>query len=237
MSAARDLADLAVLQPALAEIAADGGWPTGSIRDTLRPEPAEGWLFLDGRGIGDAGSGAAARAHADTAALYALLWDNCDDSLCPVAGGRGATAAADFAAGKPLALPSARGRARFGRDDMGGSAAGVLTLAGGGLDGTLLGAAGGAQSRSIAETHLPAHSHGAGTLAAESAGGHAHTVPLGNASGDPAALLGEGPGSTAPTGTAGAHTHAIAGSTGAAGGGTALPTLPPALVVNVEVKL
>ncbi|MGE4220294.1 MAG: hypothetical protein AB7G39_12680 [Alphaproteobacteria bacterium] len=237
MSAARDLADLAVLQPALAEIAADGGWPTGSIRDTLRPAPAAGWLFLDGRSIGDAGSGADARAHADTAALYALLWDNCGDSLCPVDGGRGESAAADFAAGKPLTLPSARGRARFGRDDMGGSAAGLLTEAGGGLDGTVLGAAGGAQNRSIAETHLPAHSHGAGTLATDSAGNHTHSVPAGNSSGDPAALSGESPSGGLSTGAAGAHTHAMSGSTGATGGGTALPTLPPALIVNVEVKL
>lgn len=63
-------------------------------------------------------------------------------------------------------VPDCRGRAVFGKDDMGGSAAGRLTNAvTGGIDGVTLGASGGerAHTQSIAE--MPAHHHIAGSPA------------------------------------------------------------------------
>lgn len=69
------------------------------------------WLLLDGKTIGDASSSATGRANADTETLFTLLWTNCANAECPVSGGRGASAAADFAAHKTLTLPDARGLA------------------------------------------------------------------------------------------------------------------------------
>jgi len=61
--------------------------------------------------IGDASSGATARANADCNALYNLLWNKVSQTYAPVTGGRGATAAADFNAHKPIALTKQLGRA------------------------------------------------------------------------------------------------------------------------------
>lgn len=52
-------------------------------------------------------------------------------------------------------LPDSRGRADFGKDDMGGSAADRITSAGSGIAGTTLGATGGAQNVTIAQAGLP----------------------------------------------------------------------------------
>jgi hypothetical protein len=82
-----------------------------------------GWVRDNGRTIGSAASGATERANADCADLYAFYWNNYSDTLCPVSGGRGASAASDFAADKPIATLDKRGRAAVGLDDMGNSAA------------------------------------------------------------------------------------------------------------------
>lgn len=53
-------------------------------------------------------------------------------------------------------LPDLRGRVVVGLDNMGGTAAGRVTSAVSGLDGTVLGGTGGAQSMTIAQANLPA---------------------------------------------------------------------------------
>lgn len=85
-----------------------------------------GWVRANGRTIGSASSGATERANADTQALYEYLWNNFSNDLCAVTGGRGGSAAADFAANKAIATYSMRGRGPVGLDDMGNSAAGVI---------------------------------------------------------------------------------------------------------------
>jgi microcystin-dependent protein len=94
--------------------------------------PASGtktaWVRLNGRTIGNAASGATERANADTSALFAFLWANNSNTVCPVSGGRGASAAADYAANKTIQLIDLRGRAAVGLDDMGNSAANVLQV-------------------------------------------------------------------------------------------------------------
>jgi len=70
-----------------------------------------GWVIMDDGSIGKAGSGATTRANADTEALYTRLWNRVNDTWAPVSTGRGASAAADFAAGKTLTLPRQLGRA------------------------------------------------------------------------------------------------------------------------------
>lgn len=83
-----------------------------------------GWVRDNGRTIGSASSGATERANADTSALFAYLWNNFSNTICPVSTGRGANAAADFAANKTITLPDKRGYVPGGLDDMGNSAAG-----------------------------------------------------------------------------------------------------------------
>jgi hypothetical protein len=87
-------------------------WETGDYRVSLRPTTTHpGWVKANDGTLGNASSGATTRANADTADLYALLWNTFSDSLCPVSTGRGASATADFAANKTITLTKALGRA------------------------------------------------------------------------------------------------------------------------------
>jgi len=88
----------------------DAVWVTGDVKVTLQATAPAGWIVLNDGTIGSAASGATTRAHADTSNLYALIWGNCPDQWCPVTGGRGANAAADFAANKSVQIPRAVGR-------------------------------------------------------------------------------------------------------------------------------
>lgn len=82
-----------------------------------------GWVRDNGRTIGSSTSGATERANADCQNLFTYLWTNFGNELCPVPGGRGANAAADWAANKQITLLDMRGRMPCGLDDMGNSAA------------------------------------------------------------------------------------------------------------------
>jgi hypothetical protein len=118
-----------------------------------------GFVRANGRTIGSATSGATERANADTSALFLYLWGT--DANLAVSGGRGASAAADYAANKTIALPDWRGRALAGLDDMGNSAAGRLTATYfgttsiGSCVATTLGCAGGLESQTLALGQLP----------------------------------------------------------------------------------
>jgi hypothetical protein len=94
----------------------------------LQTGTVTGFVRLNGRTVGSATSGATERANADTENLYSYFWTNCANAQCAVSGGRGGSAAADFAANKTLALPSMRGRSPMGLDDMGNSAANVAQV-------------------------------------------------------------------------------------------------------------
>lgn len=56
-------------------------------------------------------------------------------------------------------LPDLRGRVAAGEDDMGGTAANRLTTAGSGVNGTTLGASGGAQTHTLTTAQIPSHTH------------------------------------------------------------------------------
>jgi microcystin-dependent protein len=108
-------------------------------------------------------------------------------------------------------------------------------------------ATGGAASVTLTEAQLPAHTHGDGTLAAASAGGHRHYVLNTDSQGAFGGWVNNflaqrnGAGgsenyslngtNTEPsvglTSDNGAHTHDITGSTGSTGSGEAVATLPP----------
>lgn len=78
-----------------------------------------GWVRMNARTIGSATSGASERANADCQNLFLYNWNTFPDAVCPVTGGRGASAAADWAANKIIATPNMRLRGPFGLADMG----------------------------------------------------------------------------------------------------------------------
>lgn len=102
---------------------------TGDIIGLFQSGGKDSWVRLNGKTIGNASSGGTERANADTANLFAYLWNNVPDTYAPVSSGRGASAAADYAANKIITLPSARGRPLVGIDDMGAGAANIIQTA------------------------------------------------------------------------------------------------------------
>lgn len=102
-------------------IAQTGDWKWRPTSETLT-----GWVKGNAQTIGSATSGATQRANADTQNLFVYLWQNCPNTHCPVSGGRGASALADFQANKTIGLPDMRSRSPVGLDDMGNAAAGII---------------------------------------------------------------------------------------------------------------
>lgn len=84
-----------------------GGSQTGDTIMTYRSVPSVGWIVNNNGSIGDAGSGATCRANADTQNLFNLMWPFAG---CAIAGGKGASAAADWGAKKALVLPQVASR-------------------------------------------------------------------------------------------------------------------------------
>ena len=121
--------------------------PTGAVVEWLGSTAPTGWLLLEGGTIGDAGSGATVRANADTEALYTLIYNSMADAQAPVSGGRGASAAADFAAGKTITLPDVQGRTVIG------------TGTGSGLTARTHGDTDGAETHQLTESEMPSHTH------------------------------------------------------------------------------
>jgi len=214
-----------------------GAWsilvPVGIISDYAGSTEPTGWLFCDGDTIGNATSGGTARANADTVTLFTLLWNSFANTELPiqdssgVASTRGASAAADYAANKRMPLPDLRGRVTAGWDNKNN----VSRLEALVTDGTL-GDVGGAETVTLAEANLPAHTHsfsattssngshthGPGTLAGTTTtnGQHSHTY---NRSNDNNAQASSGTqrnvgGTTDDTGDDGAHSHTITVSSG-----------------------
>lgn len=129
-------------------VSASQGFTTSDVKLTMKAVADAGWVLCNDGTIGPAGSGATARANADCQALYTLLWTNVSNTFAPVTGGRGASAAADWAAGKTLALTKVLGRS--------------LAVAGSGasLTARSLGQTLGAETHTLALTEIPAHTHG-----------------------------------------------------------------------------
>ena len=120
---------------------------TGDVKMTIKTVPDTGWVMMNDGTIGSASSGATTRANADCQNLFELLWNNISNSYCAVSSGRGATAAADWAANKTIQLPLALGRAL------------AVSGAGAGLTSYALGQTTGENTHTLTATEMPSHSH------------------------------------------------------------------------------
>jgi hypothetical protein len=99
------------------------GFSTGDAKLTLKTVADAGWVLMNDGTIGDASSGASSRANADCQALFTLLWNNITDPYATVSSGRGANAAADWAAHKKITLTRQLGRTLA----IGGAGAGLTS--------------------------------------------------------------------------------------------------------------
>lgn len=136
-------------------------------------------------------------------------------------------------------LPDLRGRVIAGQDDMGGSSANRLTGLTDGVDGDVLGGTGGLESTTLTSATMPAHTHGAGSLAADSGGvDHTHLV-TGTTVGAGGGTAGGAFGSNQNTGNASAylHTHTISGTSGSTGTGNAHNNVQPTIILNYVIKV
>ena len=124
--------------------------PTGIMVPWLSNSAPSGWVNAPssvGTTIGSVASAATARANADTAALYALLWgafSNTELVIETSAGiptTRGASAADDFSANKRLPLPNIGDR-------------GIR-----GINASPIGTIGGSETVTLIEANLPPHTH------------------------------------------------------------------------------
>lgn len=149
-----------------------------------------GWVRDNGRTIGSATSGATERANSDCQSLFSFLWNNFDDTICAVSTGRGANAAADWAANKQIALPDKRGYIVGGLDDMGNSAAGryasAPVISG---DVTTAGSVIGEAAGALTQSNLPSVDFTVSIPSGQ--GDHAHTIQVGDGGGN-AGLIGAG---------------------------------------------
>ena len=151
---------------------------TGEVFFKFADGTRTGAVRANGRTIGSATSTPTAteRANDDTEALFIQLYNAMSDALCPVPGGRGANAAADFAAGKTLTLPDLRGSVPRGLDTMGNGPgsrfdASVPFSVGGA---TAPGSTAGANHVTLSAAMIPAHTH-AFSATTGTAGSHSHT--------------------------------------------------------------
>ncbi len=94
-------------------------WGDGASNDIkFRPtaETLPGWIPLTAGTIGSATSGASVLAAAKTLGAYTWHWSNFSNSQCPVTGGRGSSALADFNANKSITVLDMRGYNIMGLD-------------------------------------------------------------------------------------------------------------------------
>ncbi len=216
---------------------------TGDLKVRYGTGTHAGWVRANGRTIGSALSGASERANLDCQELFEFLWG--EDPNLSVSGGRGANAAADWAADKTIALPDWRGRTLAGLDDMGASPAGVLTTATTGFGPavpTTLGQGSGQESKTLETKHLPPYTP-AGTNGSISVGSGGLRIPLTNGNVGNTNVAGGGPKPGPDTDTSWSSATSLTGSaptfTGTAQGGTstAFATLAPTRLATIYIKL
>jgi len=192
---------------------------TGDVKPTFKTVADPTWVMMNDGSIGNAASGGTTRANADTEALFTLLWNNVINTWAPVSGGRGANAAADFAANKTLTLPKALGRALA----VGGAGAGFTARALGENLGAESVAAGNSGPFTLTTAEIPPHTHSVTSDTSVNAGGSAAQTVNGNG--------------------ASAGTRSFTVATDGGGGGPHAHTTPahdlmqPTSFLNIMIKL
>ena len=162
---------------------------TGDVKLTFKVAADAGWVMMNDGTIGSASSGATTRANADCQNLITLLWNDVSNGYCPVSGGRGASAAADWAANKTIQLPLALGRAL------------AVAGAGSGLTSYALGQTTGENTHTLTQAEMPGHSHSVGNQSSL-------TVDTGAWCGiTQGTAAASGGGSTGSAGSGGAHNN------------------------------
>lgn len=129
--------------------------PAGATKMWGSNTAPDGWVFCNGVGtIGNAASGADLAA-AYTEQLFTHWYGAFSNTLCPVSGGRGASAAADYAANKRITSPDFRAFP-YGNPEMGGVTASTdLTDAVAGVDVSTLGIRFGAEDVELDVLNIP----------------------------------------------------------------------------------
>lgn len=139
------IADGAVSSALLATAVQQALAPSGAVLPYAGTSEPSGWLFCYGQAI----------SRTTYAALFAALGTT-------YGSGNGSTT---------FNVPDLRGRVIAGQDDMGGTSANRLTGLTGGVNGDNLGATGGAETHTLTEAQMPAHTHGIATTNTYSGGG------------------------------------------------------------------
>jgi microcystin-dependent protein len=113
--------------------------PTGTVAPYAGTAEPTGWLFCRGQEV--------------LRSTYSALDTLITTTYGAYTNGSGGAGTSHFR------LPDLRGRVVAGQDDMGGTSANRLTGLSGGVDGDVLGAAGGAETHTLTEAQLAAHRH------------------------------------------------------------------------------
>ncbi len=87
--------------------------PIGAVTQWIGSAVPSDWLLLNGDTLGSDASAATQRSDSYES-LFTLIWNSVANAQAPVVGGRGVSAVADWAAGKSITLPDARGRSIIG---------------------------------------------------------------------------------------------------------------------------
>lgn len=173
------------LDTLLASAGGDVSVPVGAGMDYWGTTAPSGWIFPYGQALN----------RTTYAALFAVMGTT-------YGAGDGSTT---------FNVPDKRGRASFGKDDMGGTSANRLTDQAGGFNGDMLGDSGGEETHTLSEAEVPAS-----------------TVSITDWSGNQTQITGSQPGALIKTsaGTYGSRSFSTNG------GGGAHNTLPPGIVCN-----
>lgn len=229
-----------------------GQVPTGTPTASLSTTIPYGYVSANGTTIGNGSSNATGRANADTQFLFAFVWTNCTNAICPIytsggaASSRGASAAADYAANKALAVWNMNGSALMGADSQNGTSStnlsGVPVTSG---SRTAPGSVLGENLHVLVTAEIPSHQHDVFLKDP----GHSHTynqypsgtVPVQGGGTYPALGFGV---VTSATGTAttGVTVGSVSGvandnKTAATGGGGSHNTVPRSTITYWNLKL
>lgn len=170
------------------------GIPVGAMLDYWGTSPPDGWLFAAGQEI----------SRTEYAELFAVIGT--------VGGaGNGSTT---------FNIPDCRGRVVAGKDNMGGTAAGRMTIP---ISGTTLGAAGGNQTTTLTTAQMPVHTH-TGTTSDANTSGLSTPAPV-NYSGLDTIYQPD------------VETHNHTFTTNSAGGGEAHNNVQPTIMSNKIIKV